>query len=138
MRNINIPFIGKEIKCLFIIWNDAQTHNRRNANGNYPEMPLFTHPFSKFQKLDITSHWQGCGETGTLGYLTCVCKLIKTLTEGHLATFSELKMHISLVPVISLLGIHSAGTLAYLGNDVCSRLFFTALFARVKDWKPPR
>ena len=99
---------------------------------------FFTHPFSKFQKLDITSHWQGCGETGTLGYLTCVCKLIKTLTEGHLATFSELKMHISLVPVISLLGIHSAGTLAYLGNDVCSRLFFTALFARVKDWKPPR
>ena len=77
-----------------------------------------------------------CGEKGTLLHCWWECKLVQPLWRTVRRFLKKLEIELPYDPAILLLGIHTKET--RIERDMCTLMFFTALFTIARTWKQPR
>ena len=80
--------------------------------------------------------WRGCGEKETLLHCWWECKWIQPLWRTVWRFLKKLKIELSYVPAIPLLGIYPEKTI--IQKDICTPMFIAALFTIARTWKQPK
>ena len=70
--------------------------------------------------------------------LWCECKLVHPLWNTVCKFLKKLKLELPYDPAIPLLGIYPKKMKSLPQRDICTPMFFAALFTIAKTWKQPK
>ena len=80
--------------------------------------------------------WRVCREKGTLLHCWWGCKLVPPLWRTVWRSLRKLQIELPYDTAILLLGLHTKET--RIERDMCTPMFFSALFTIARTWKQPR
>ena len=92
---------------------------------------------AKTQNIDNTTHWQGCGATGTFIHCWWKCKMMWSFLKIVWRFLTKLNIILPF-PVVALLDIYPKELKTYVYTQTCIYLFIAALFISAKILKQPR